>query len=103
MATGILAVFLNVITANKSAAYYSSAYKIADSMIEGYRSQEFDNIQNETVVIPELPQGEANLVVSNEIDGNFEDDIKELELTISWNFKRGQEIKIVTYVAREGL
>lgn len=103
MISGILPLYLNVITANKSAAYYSNAYKIADSMIEEYRTNSFDSIVNETVEVTELPEGSANLIVSSEIDGVTESDIKELDLTISWNFNRTQSIRIVTYVAKDGL
>ncbi len=103
MISGILPLFLNVITANKSAAYYSSAYKIADSLIEDCRSKSFDSVVDDSIVIPDLPEGQANIVTSNEIDGFTENDIKKVSLTLSWDFKNYQEIKIVTYIARDGL
>jgi type II secretory pathway pseudopilin PulG len=103
MVSGILPLFLNVIAANNSARYYSYAYKVADSKIEEYRNTTFENIEDETFPVSELPLGQGDLTVSNEIGGSPQDNIKELDLTISWNYKKAQEIRIVTYVTTGGL
>jgi prepilin-type N-terminal cleavage/methylation domain-containing protein len=101
--SGILPLFVNVIAAGKSAAHYSTAYKLADSKIEEYRNASFDNLADETATITELPDGSLTATVTNEIDGSTETDIKRVELTINWSYQRDREIKIVTYVYRGGL
>ena len=97
--SGVLPLFLNTITAGKSASHYSNAYKIADSKIEAYRNTSFDSIVDENIdITDELPLGAINTDITDE-----DEDFKKVELTISWNFKRNQEIKIVTYIYRGGL
>lgn len=101
--SGILPLFVNVIAAGKSAAHYSTAYKLADSKIEEYRNSNFDSLADETVTIAELPDGGLTTAVTNEVDGSVETEIKRVELTINWNYQRDREIKIVTYIYRGGL
>lgn len=101
--SGILPLFLNIITAGKSAAHYSSAYKIADSKIEDYRNSNFDMLADENFTLTELPSGNLTSTVTNEVDGLNEAEIKRVELVVSWNYKRAQDIKIVTYIYRGGL
>lgn len=101
--SAILPVFVNVIISGRSAAYYSNAYKIADSKIEAYRNTNFDLLTDENGTIGELPGGTFRTEITNEIDGVNEADIKRLELTVSWNYQRPREIKIVTLVYRGGL
>jgi type II secretory pathway pseudopilin PulG len=101
--SGILPLLLNTVTAGKTATYYSTAYKIADSKIEDYRNSNFDILQDEEIDISELPGGTLTTTVTNEIDGNPEDDMRKIELLLRWSFKRDQEIKIVTYIYRGGL
>lgn len=95
--------FLNVIASGRSSSYYSTAYKIADSQIEAYRNENFDNLASEDFDISDLPGGHLTTIVSNEIDGNNETDIRQVSLVVSWNYKRDQEVKIVTYIYRNGL
>jgi prepilin-type N-terminal cleavage/methylation domain-containing protein len=101
--SGILPLFLNIISAGKSAAYYSGAYKIADSKVEEYRNSNFDALADEATPITELPNGTLSTTITNEIDGLAETEIKRVELVVGWNYKRDQEIKIVTYIYRGGL
>ncbi len=101
--SGILPLYLNVITADRSAAFYSIAYKLADSTMEEYRNTNFDNLADEHRDIAELPSGAIDTTVTNEIDGHNEADIKQVDLVVSWDFKRHQEVHLVTYVYRDGL
>ena len=101
--SGILPLFVNIIVAGKSAAHYSTAYKLADSKIEEYRNSNFDSLAGELVNISDLPEGSLTTTVTNDIDGSIETEIKRVELTINWNYQRAQEIKIVTYIYRGGL
>jgi len=104
MISGIVPLFLNVITVNKSAGYYSDAYKIADSLIEEYRSKHYAEIVSSgTIDLPDLPEGKAVLVVEEELDGLSIEGIKEVNLKVSWNFKKYQEISISTYIADGGI
>lgn len=101
--SAILPLFVNVIAAGRSAAYYSSAYKLADSKIEQYRNTNFDLLAPENMTTSELPNGQVVSEISNEVDGVNETDIKRVELRVSWNYQRPQEVKIVTYIYRGGL
>lgn len=101
--SAILPLFLNVITVNKNAEYYSKAYKILDSKIENVRNLPFDSVANENFNIPELPQGAGTLSISNVVDGEPQADIKEITVTIRWNFKKQSQVNAVTYLAKGGL
>ena len=101
--SSILPLFVNIMKAGKSAAYYSTAYKLADSKIEEYRNSNFDTLADESATLTELPNGNLETTITNEVDGSIETDIKRIELIIGWEFQRAQEIKIVTYIYRGGL
>jgi hypothetical protein len=104
MISGILPLFLNVITANKSAAYYSTAYKRADSIIEETRAKPFEEIISiNSFEITELPNGVGQIEITEEPGGTATNRLKLVELTINWNFKSPQEIKISTYIADGGI
>jgi len=101
--SSILPLYVNIMKAGKSAAYYSTAYKLADSKIEEYRNSNFDTLADESAALTELPNGNLETTITNEVDGSIETDIKRIELIIGWEFQRAQEIKIVTYIYRGGL
>lgn len=101
--SGVLTVFLNVITINKDSEFYSQAYKIADSELEKLRGASFDSIANSTNPITALPQGEVVVAVSNTIDGAPQADIKKVDLKLRWNFRKQREIRLVTLIARNGI
>jgi type II secretory pathway pseudopilin PulG len=101
--SGVLPIFLNSITANKSAEYYSTAYKILDSKIEEYRNADFDTLASYNFQVTGLPSGQGVLAVTNNIEGTPQVDIKKLTLTISWNFKNQKQVRAVTYISRGGI
>lgn len=101
--SAILPLFINVIAAGRSAAYYSSAYKLADSKMEQYRNTNFDLIAPESITTTDLPNGQIISEITSEVDGVNETDIKRVELKVSWNYQRPQEVKLVTYIYRGGL
>lgn len=105
MMSAILPLFMNVLTANKSAAYYSEAYKIADSRIEELRSMTFENIDAEdgSENISSLPNGEITTTVTNEIEGVPENGIRQVEITIYWNFKSEKEYSTSTLITEGGI
>lgn len=103
MMSGILTLFFNVITVNKSAEYYSTAYKLMDSKIEELRGVSFETITEENYQIPNLPQGEGTIDISNEVDGAPQSDIIKVDLTISWYFKKENQIREVTYITKGGI
>ncbi len=103
MMSGILTLFFNVITVNKSAEYYSTAYKLMDSKIEELRGTSFETIIDDTYQISELPQGEGIISISNEIDGAPQSDIIKVDLNISWYFKKKNQIREVTYITKGGI
>lgn len=105
MVSGVLPIFLNVMVANISSKNFSNAYKIADSKIEEYRNTPFLNIESEEFDIPELADadGHGSLTVTEEVDGVAAEGIKKLDLTISWNYKRERNIRIVTYITEGGI
>jgi len=100
---GLLPLFLNIITVNKSAEYYSKAYKILDSKMEEYRSNSFDSLVTGNFTVTDLPSGQGTLTVTNNVDGAPQTDIKKLDLIISWTFKKQNQVRIITYVARNGI
>lgn len=101
--SGVLPVFLNSITANKSAEYYSMSYKILDSKIEEYRNADFNALADSTFTVSELPSGQGVLVVTNNIEGAPQADIKKIDLIIQWNFKNQRQVRAVTYISRGGI
>ncbi len=104
MISGIIPLFLNVITVNKSAAYYSTAYKKADSIIEDSRAKPFDEIISiESFNIPDLPSGVGKIEITEESGGTANNRLKMVELTIRWDFRSPQEIKIATYITSGGI
>lgn len=103
MMSGILTLYFNVITVNKSSEYYSSAYKLIDSEIEELRGTSFENITNVNTDISELPSGHLDISVSNEIDGAPQDDIKKVDVVISWYFRKQSQVREITYIAKGGI
>ena len=103
MVSGIIPLFISVVQSNKSASYYSNAYRIADSKIEEYRRASFDGLTTNTFTISSLPSGQGTLTVTNNIDGAPQVDIKRLDLTIAWNYKKARSASISTYVTRNGV
>lgn len=103
MISGIIPLYIGVIRANKSSEYYSRAYRDLNSQVEVYRRASFDSLDNGTFTVSNLPSGQGTLTVSNMIDGAPQADIKQLNLTVSWNYKRTNSVKITTYVTRNGV
>lgn len=106
MISGIIPLFLNVITANKSANYYSTAYRLADSKIEELRSLPFEDIDAAagTESAPGLPDdSEILITVNNNINGGAQTDIREVEVTINWNFKSAKSHSISTLITQGGI
>jgi hypothetical protein len=103
MISGILALFFNVITVNKSAEYYSKAYKILDSKAETLRGTAFDSVVNSSTSISEIPSGNIAVTVTNTVDGAPRTNIKKVDIVISWNFRKQSSIREVTYITRGGI
>jgi hypothetical protein len=103
MIAGIIPVFLNSITANKSAEFYSKAYKLLDSKAEELRNADFAAIASGNFAVTELPSGAGTLAVSNNVDGAPRTDIKKVDITITWNFTRSQTVRLATYVTKGGI
>lgn len=104
--TGVLTIFVNVMTTNKSNEYYSLAYKQLDSKIEEIRNTPFTSLPTyptsfTPTSLPGNPTGTVTL--TNNIDGNVETNIYQVDVSITWNFKRQQTIKTSTYVTKGGL
>ncbi len=105
MISGILPLFLSVIAANRSAAYYSLAYKLADSKIEEMRSISFSEIDEEdgTYEISGLPDGQMIVTISDEIDGEPQEGIRQVVVDLSWNYKSEKSHTISTLITEEGI
>ncbi|MEI6639892.1 MAG: hypothetical protein WCL46_09250 [Chlorobium sp.] len=101
--SGLIPLFIAVIRANKTSEYYSRAYRDIDSQVEKYRGGSFDGITTGTFTVTDLPSGQGTVTVSNTIDGMPQNDIKQVDLTLSWNYKRQNQIKITTYISRNGI
>lgn len=108
--SGILPVFLNIITTNKSVQYQSAAYKIADSKLESLRAGNFseipDNqtIQNPHASLAQLPANASLSVTSTkQVDGSEQTNIRRVEVTVNWYFKRNENIRLVSYIAANGI
>lgn len=101
--SGAFSLFSTVITANKTAEYFSNAYKLLDSKVETTRAKAFDSIITESFSVPELPNGTGTVTVSNNIDGAPQADIKQVDIIISWTFKKTHQVRAVTYVAKGGI
>lgn len=112
MISGIIPLFLSVITANKSAEHYSTAYRLADSQLEELRSTTFEEIDATYTGIEEgvssdisdiLPEGEIIITVSDEIDGSAQTNIREITIDINWNFKSTKNYTVSTLIAEGGI
>jgi len=105
MMSGLIPLFMSVLTANKSAAYYSEAYKVADSRIEELRSLSFESIDAEDGAenITTLPEGEVTTDITNEIDGAPRDNLRQVIITITWNFKSEKTYSTSTLIAEGGI
>lgn len=109
MTSAIIPLFLDVITVNKSAAYYSEAYKLTDSKIEELRSLSFENIDaqdgeySEPENIGNLPNGLLIINITNVIEGVPEDGIREIIITITWNFKSEKTYTTSTLITEGGI
>lgn len=101
--SGAFSLFFSVITYNKLAEHYSVAYKTLDSKIELLRSTSFDSIINEDAPVANLPGSNLAVRVDNNLDGLPQSDIKEVEVTISWYFKKDFQLKAVTYISKGGI
>jgi type II secretory pathway pseudopilin PulG len=101
--SGVFPVFINSIEANKSAEYYSKAYKILDSKIEEYRNADFNTLSSSQFDIPELPGGQGTFTVSNTVEGAPQNDIKQVNLVVHWDFKRARQVESSTYMSRGGI
>lgn len=105
LSSAVLALYSFLITLNKKIEYRSSAYKLLDSKIEEYRDVNFDALASGTVSpAPDLPENStiATTVTSN-IEGSEQTDIKLVTITISWDFKGAQNVRISTYITRGGI
>lgn len=103
MVSGVLPLFITVIQSNKSSEYYSRAYRSADSQLEIYRRASFDSLASGSFAVPSLPGGQGAVTVTNVIDGASQADIKQLDITVSWVFKKNKQVKISSYVTRNGV
>lgn len=103
MLSGIIPLFMNVITANKSAAYYSAAYKAADSIIEENRVKNFDEVISYEGEVEGLPSGNSFTLTVTDAPDNLDDDMKRVDLNIKWFFKSEKEIDISTYITAGGI
>lgn len=104
--TGVLTIFVNVMSTNKSNEYYSSAYKQLDSKVEEIRNTPFANLGTfPTTFTPTgLPSGATGTVsLTNSINGVTEANIYRADVTITWTFKNQHQIKTSTYVAKGGI
>jgi type II secretory pathway pseudopilin PulG len=103
MISGILPLYVGVIRANKSSEYYSRAYRDIDSQVEKYRKDSFDTLASGTFTVTDLPSGQGTVVVSNVIDGVAQNDIKQVNLTLTWVYRKTNSVKITTYITRNGV
>jgi len=101
--SGAFSLFSTVYTSNKTAEYYSNAYKLLDSKIESTKRQSFDSIVTSNFAVTELPSGQGTVTVSNNIDGSAQTDIKQVDVVISWDFKKSHQVRAVTYIAKAGV
>lgn len=108
MISAIMPLFISVMISNKSASYYSEAYKAADTKIEYLRSLSFEEMEllngtNES--LPNLPDGNNMSIAINdyEIDGIEQNDIKEVTVTINWNFKSEKTYTTSTLITQGGI
>jgi hypothetical protein len=93
--SGVFPVFINSIEANKSAEYYSK--------IEEYRNADFNTLSSSQFDIPELPGGQGTFTVSNTVEGAPQNDIKQVNLVVHWDFKRARQVESSTYMSRGGI
>jgi prepilin-type N-terminal cleavage/methylation domain-containing protein len=101
--SGAFSLFSTVITANKTAEYFSNAYKLLDAKVETTKQKSFDSIITESFSVPELPNGQGTITVTNNIDGSPQSDIKQIDVIISWTFKKTHQVRAVTYIAKGGI
>ena len=103
MVSGILPLYVAVIRSNKSASYYSSAYRQIDSQLEVYRRASFDGIVNGNFTVTDIPGAQGTVTVSNVLDGAPQANIKQVDLKITWYFKKNNQIKTSSYITRNGV
>jgi hypothetical protein len=104
--SGILPLFLNVITVNKSSEYYSRSYKIVDSKMEELRNTPFDSLTTGTTnfTVSGLPApASGSVAITSNIDGAAQTNIKKVTVTVTWTFRGAKQSSAVTYIARGGL
>jgi prepilin-type N-terminal cleavage/methylation domain-containing protein len=102
---GILGVYTNVLTINKSNEYYSRGYRDLDSKMETLRGTLFTNLAvgTTTAAVPDLPGGQSTTVITNVVNGAPQTGILQVTVTISWNYKRNTQIKSSTFITQGGL
>jgi hypothetical protein len=103
MLSGIIPLFMHVITANRSAAYYSVAYKAADSIIEENRIKNFEDVDTYNGEVEGLPTGNSFTFTVNDEVKELDNEIKQVDLNIKWFFKSEKEINISTYITAGGI
>lgn len=108
MISGIIPLFLNSITSNRASAYYSIAYKAADSIIEENRVKTFEEVTSKSGTVEGLPSGNTYILTvtdAPETEGGelMDEYIKRLDLEITWFFKSERKINISTYVTDGGI
>ena len=105
MTSGVFAMFTYLVTLNKKIEYRAAAYKLLVSKIEDARNVNFESYTIGTVTedANELPQGTISTTVTDNVEGSTQDDIRQITVTISWDFKGSQTSSISSYVTRGGI
>lgn len=102
--SGVLSVYLNVITSNKTVEFYSVAYKALDDKLEELRAESFSSLADSNFTVSGLPPGNTGTVsIDNNIDGSPQSDIVQADITIGWNFRKDYQVRAVTYIAKGGI
>lgn len=100
---GVLPLFLNIITTNKSTELYSKAYKDLDSKIETLRNLNYDSIVNGSFTVADLPAAATPNTISVIDNAGGIPNLKQVTVVINWDFKGNKSIKATTFIARGGI
>lgn len=102
--SAILPLFTRAISANKESKNKLYAYQAANAEIENLRSTSFANLTSYNFSVPNIPDAQGTVSLSNIIDGSPRTGILKATVSVSWPYKQKNEnITLVTYIAEKGI
>lgn len=95
---------VNVLTISRKQRYENIAYHIAKKQMESLRTASFDSLPESSAIsdpmLNEIPSGSGNFTIS---DYPGYSGIKEIVVTVNWNYDGNKSATIKTLAGRGGI